>query len=93
MEFPTAAEPDRPQAAHTPQNLWEGRRALYGPVMALWGESSFVGHHYDVETVWREYATDVQGEALPCDHYLPEEAPSGTTERPRSFLGGAQDRA
>ncbi|QPP10167.1 alpha/beta hydrolase [Streptomyces bathyalis] len=77
---------------HDDEDADAGRRVQV-PLLALWGESSFVGHHYDVETVWREYATEVQGEALPCDHYLPEEAPSGTTERLRSFLSGVQDRA
>ncbi|WP_406601510.1 alpha/beta fold hydrolase [Lentzea miocenica] len=48
---------------------------IEAPLLALWGEHSFVGRHYDVLDVWRSYATDVRGQALPCDHYLPEERP------------------
>lgn len=51
-----------------------GRRVT-APLLALWGEHSFVGRGYDVLEVWREYASDVRGQALPCDHYLPEERP------------------
>lgn len=51
-----------------------GRRVT-APLLALWGEHSFVGRNYDVPAVWREYACEVRGQALPCDHYLPEERP------------------
>ena len=50
-------------------------RVVTAPVLALWGEHSFVGRNYDVLSVWRGYAADVRGKALPCDHYLPEEQP------------------
>jgi haloacetate dehalogenase len=29
--------------------------------------------------VWRQYAATVTGRGLPCDHYLPEQAPAQTT--------------
>jgi haloacetate dehalogenase len=45
------------------------------PVLALWGEHSFVGRTYDVLSAWREYATNPGGHPVPSDHYLPEEAP------------------
>jgi haloacetate dehalogenase len=63
----------------------EGRRVAC-PVLALWGEHSFVGRTYDVLDVWRRYATDVHGQALPCDHYVPEEAPTLTALLLGSFL-------
>ncbi|KUM99513.1 fluoroacetate dehalogenase [Streptomyces yokosukanensis] len=56
------------------------------PVLALWGEHSFVGRHYDVLEVWRDYADHVHGQALPCDHYLPEEAPVQTAQQLQAFL-------
>jgi haloacetate dehalogenase len=35
--------------------------------------------HGDVLEVWqRRYATDAWGGALPCGHYVPEEAPDET---------------
>jgi haloacetate dehalogenase len=40
--------------------------------------------HGDVLAVWRRnYATDATGEAIPCGHYVPEEAPEETL---RHFL-------
>jgi haloacetate dehalogenase len=56
------------------------------PTLALWGERSFVGKHYDALAVWREYAFDVRGLGLPSGHFLPEEAPSETTAAVREFL-------
>jgi haloacetate dehalogenase len=52
----------------------------------LWGRDSFVGRTYDVLGAWQEYATDLCGEALPSDHYLPEEAPAGTASALQAFL-------
>jgi haloacetate dehalogenase len=56
------------------------------PLLALWGEHGFVGKHYDVTAVWREYAEQVTGRALPCGHYLAEEAPGPTAAALRDFL-------
>ena len=42
------------------------------PLLALWGRHSFVGRHHDVLDIWNGYARDVRGEALECDHYLPQ---------------------
>jgi haloacetate dehalogenase len=61
-------------------------RTVDCPVLALWGGQSFVGRTYDVLAVWREYASDLSGEALPADHYLPEEAPARTAAALREFL-------
>jgi haloacetate dehalogenase len=36
--------------------------------------------------VWQRRAESVDGEALPCGHYLPEEAPDATYVRVHSFL-------
>jgi haloacetate dehalogenase len=57
------------------------------PLLALWGEHSFVGSHYgDVLAVWREYADLVQGRSLPCGHYLAEEVPMETAAVLLDFL-------
>ncbi|WP_328647273.1 alpha/beta hydrolase [Amycolatopsis sp. NBC_00348] len=63
-----------------------GRR-LQVPVRALWGERSFVGRSYEVLDVWRGYAEDVTGRALPSDHYLPEEAPAEVAAELADFFG------
>jgi haloacetate dehalogenase len=57
------------------------------PLLALWGEHSFVGRHYgDVLTIWREYASQVKGRSLPCGHYLAEEVPLETAAALLGFL-------
>ena len=56
------------------------------PVLALWGASSFVGATYDVLDAWSDYATDLRGAPIPSDHYLPEEAPTETTQALLAFL-------
>jgi haloacetate dehalogenase len=41
---------------------------------------------YDVEAVWREYATDVRGKPLGTGHFLAEERPEETLRELRTFL-------
>ncbi|HEV7973597.1 alpha/beta hydrolase [Amycolatopsis sp.] len=67
-------------------------RKLTCPTLVLWGEHSFVGTNYDVLAAWREYAAEPVGEALPCDHYLPEEQPGSTASAMRRFFGGPISR-
>lgn len=55
-----------------------GRRRLACPVQLLWGEDGFVGRHYDVLAVWRDYAADPVGHAVPGGHFAPEECPDET---------------
>jgi haloacetate dehalogenase len=58
------------------------------PLLALWGERGVVERLYDVLEVWREYASDVRGRALPAGHFLAEERPEETAEELVSFLRG-----
>jgi haloacetate dehalogenase len=66
----------------------ESRALLRQPLLALWGELGFVGQHYDVLSYWRAVAREVEGFALPCGHFLPEEAPQATLERLTEFFMG-----
>jgi haloacetate dehalogenase len=51
-------------------------RKLRMPILVLWGASSSVGKRFkDPLAIWRQRAEDVRGEALPCGHYVNEEAP------------------
>jgi hypothetical protein len=43
---------------------------------------------YDTLAVWQEWADDVQGTALPCSHYLPDEAAAETLAELIAFLSG-----
>jgi haloacetate dehalogenase len=56
------------------------------PLMVLWGEQGVVGRCFDPLKEWQRVAADVQGEALPCGHYIAEEAPDTLIERVLPFL-------
>lgn len=59
---------------HDEESFAAGHRVAC-PLLVLWGTQGFVGRGYDPLAVWRQYATDVRGAALPTGHFLPEEAP------------------
>jgi haloacetate dehalogenase len=56
------------------------------PVMVLWGKQGVIQRMFDPLRDWREVAADVSGRALPCGHFLPEEAPRETLRELRRFL-------
>ena len=62
-----------------------GRR-IQCPVLVLWGAHAKLEAWYDTLAVWREWAGEVQGRALPCGHYLPEEAPEETLAELSAFF-------
>lgn len=66
----------------------DGARKVECPVLALWGEKGLMERHFDVLASWRECCTDVRGRALPCGHFLAEEAPAETRAEVRAFLLG-----
>lgn len=59
---------------HDREDIAAGRK-LAQPLRVLWGEHGVVGKCFDVLALWRERATQVTGAALPCGHYIAEEAP------------------
>ena len=71
--------------AHDEESFAAGQR-IECPVLALWGTQGFVGRGYDALGVWRQYATDIRGTALPTGHFLPEEAPDLVIAALRDFL-------
>jgi len=62
------------------------RRKLRMPVLALWGKQGVIERLFDCLADWREVAANVSGRALPCGHFLPEEAPAATLREIRRFL-------
>jgi len=64
-------------------------RKIGCPVLALWGEKGALHGRYDVLGVWRERADRVSGRALPCGHFIPEEAPEDTIAALREFFAAA----
>jgi haloacetate dehalogenase len=58
-------------------------------LLVLWGRRGVVQALFDPMALWREASADaaaVQGEALDCGHYLPEEQPEATAERLLRFF-------
>lgn len=57
------------------------------PILALWGEKGIIGRFYEPLEVWRRYTSGpVTGGALPCGHYIPEEAPERLLQELSAFL-------
>ena len=59
---------------------------LQMPLLALWGRDGVVASMFDCLADWRELAVDVTGRALPCGHFIPEEAPDEALAQVESFL-------
>ena len=61
-------------------------RKLQMPVLALWGAQGVIASMFDCLSDWREVAADVDGHALDCGHFVPEEAPEATLAQIEQFL-------
>ncbi len=59
---------------------------LAQPLLALWGAEGVVGRCFRPLEEWRRVASTVTGEALPCGHYIAEEAPDALLARVLPFL-------
>ena len=57
------------------------------PLLVLWGSKGFVHRAYDVLRVWHDRAEQVEGRALECGHFLPEEASAAVCEELFRFFG------
>ncbi|CAG9175839.1 alpha/beta fold hydrolase [Cupriavidus respiraculi] len=53
----------------------EAGRRLTCPLRVLWGEHGVVARCFEPLALWQEVAAEVSGRAVPCGHYIPEEAP------------------
>ena len=68
------------------QDFAAGKR-ITCPVQLLWGATGAVGRLHKPAEVWKDYATDIRdAQALPCGHYLSEEAPEETYRAMHSFF-------
>jgi haloacetate dehalogenase len=72
---------------HDREDIALGRR-LEMPVLVLWGAQGVVQRCFDPLKEWQEVATQVSGEALPCGHYIAEEAPDALLAKALPFLQG-----
>ena len=60
------------------------------PLRVLWGEHGVVARCFDPLDEWRRVARDVSGRALPCGHYIPEEAPDMLFDEIGAFFDSRQ---
>jgi haloacetate dehalogenase len=65
-------------------------RKIDCPALILWGATGAVGRNHKPADVWKDYASNIVGaKALPCGHYLSEEAPEETYAELRAFFKAA----
>ncbi|SDL26595.1 haloacetate dehalogenase [Franzmannia pantelleriensis] len=64
----------------------EAGRRISCPVSVLWGQHGVIERCFDPLAEWRAVADMVEGEALPCGHYIPEEAPAALLEHLLRFM-------
>ena len=63
---------------------------LQPPLLALWGEQGVVHRCFRPLDEWRRVARSVEGQALPCGHYIAEEAPDQLLARVLPFLSAEE---
>jgi haloacetate dehalogenase len=88
-EYRAAATLDR---EHDWADLAAGRRIVC-PVLALWSGRGPLASWYGAASgplgLWRAWADDVRGHALPVGHFFPEESPTETAEALLAFSGSS----
>ena len=57
------------------------------PLLCLWGADGVIEQCFDPLALWRLRAEDVQGQAIPCGHFMPEEAPEEIVRALKGFFG------
>jgi haloacetate dehalogenase len=64
-----------------------GRRRIECPVLVLWSERGALPSFYgDVLAIWRPWAPDVTGVAMPTSHFVAEDQPEKTAAALTKFL-------
>lgn len=63
-----------------------GKTRIKVPVQVLWGSKGALAAWYDVLAIWRDWADDVQGQAIESGHFIPEENPAETLKVLRAFF-------
>ncbi|WP_214470043.1 alpha/beta hydrolase [Mesorhizobium sp. dw_380] len=90
-EYRAAATLDR---AHDQADRKAGR-TIHCPVLALWSGQGALAQWYAGEggplALWRGWAANVSGQAMPGGHFFPEEAPQPTAQALAAFFGEAAE--
>jgi haloacetate dehalogenase len=75
---------------HDAADLAAGRR-IRCPLLALWSADGPLDQWYADDggplEIWRSWADDARGEAVPGGHFFPEADPGGTADRLAAFFG------
>jgi haloacetate dehalogenase len=66
----------------------EKKNKIRAPFLTLWAERGAMGRLYDVREIWKEYAVNVSGKALPGGHNLQEDSPKEVVGELLPFLKG-----
>ncbi|HLQ01659.1 MAG TPA: alpha/beta hydrolase, partial [Burkholderiales bacterium] len=61
-------------------------RKVAAPLLILWGKHGTIERCFHPLADWAERAENVQGRALDCGHYIPEEAPAELLKELVTFL-------
>lgn len=64
----------------------ENQNNLKMPLLILWGRDGVVNQCFKPLEEWQKVAINVQGQALPCGHYIAEEAPELLLKHVQDFL-------
>jgi haloacetate dehalogenase len=70
---------------HDRADIAAGKK-LAMPLLVLWGAHGVIEKCFQPLDEWRKLAADVSGHALPCGHYIPEEAPDLLLEELFTFM-------
>lgn len=62
------------------------------PMLVLWGSKGVIEKKYDVIKSWQKRGSNVQGKALKCGHFLPEEEPKETYQCLQEFFSTSTKR-
>ena len=73
---------------HDAEDVAAGRKVSC-PLLVLWGDRGVVHRLFRPLEDWAAVAVDVRGRALPCGHFLAEEAPAETLAELETFFRGA----
>ena len=69
----------------------EAGRRIHAPLRVLWGAQGVVVRCFDVLALWQQAAANVSGQALPCGHYIAEEAPQALLADAVAFFGSSDE--
>jgi haloacetate dehalogenase len=62
------------------------KHKIKAPLLTLWAARGAMAPLYDVLAIWKEYAVNATGKALPGGHNLQEDVPNDVLTELRPFL-------